>query len=183
VTLEKLSDDDLVTAFRRAVLFHAREALRRFSLAIVERPGFADRPERTQAYTMLARTADNFEQALVHVEEGRQAALAAGKSCAAWDLMEIPFRFGQGQAREAITLVQHVQRQHAKEPGVMERLTQILVDVGLLRPDGTPAMPAGRHPAAGAEPAEAPAAAEPSRIWTPGDETGEGGGGKLWTPG
>ena len=36
-------------------------------------------------------------------------------------------------------LIEHIQKQHIEEPGVGETLTQMLIDVGLLRPDGTPA--------------------------------------------
>ena len=181
VMVEKLSDEGLMLGFRRAVLFNARDALRNFGGAIVQRPSFADRPERMQAFSMLARTADSIDQALAHVEEGRRAALADGKSCASWDLLELTFRFGHAHANEAMALVQHIQQRHMKEQGVAERLMQILVDVGLLRPDGTPAVPAGRREVAAET---APPAADPNRIWTPGGEpSGGGGGGKIWTPG
>jgi hypothetical protein len=180
LVVEGLSDDDLLLAFNRATLFGAREAMRKFARAVVERPSFAERPERFQAYSVLAQTAENLEQALAHVEEGRSAALAQGRSCASWDLLELSFRFARGDARDAMRLVQHVQQRHIEERGVSQALTRILIEVGLLRPDGTPAVPSGRREAAPmAEPA-----AEPGRIWTPGsEEPGGGGGGKLWTPG
>ncbi|MGA2032919.1 MAG: hypothetical protein ABSG68_11715 [Thermoguttaceae bacterium] len=179
VSLENLSDEALGAALRRALMFAAREAMRKFAQAIVDRPSFADRPEQTRAYSVLAQTAENFEQALAHLEQGRKAAEVAGRSCAAWDLMELPLRFGRGEVREAQRLIQHLQQRHLREPGVAEAVTQILVEVGVLRPDGTPAHPmGGREPPPGAVPQE-PAAA-PGKIWTPGSE--ESGGGKLWTP-
>ena len=64
-----------------------------------------------------------------------------------------------------------------EEPGVAETLTRMLIDVGLLRPDGSPAF--GRHVHAPDYADESPAA-EPAKLWTP--ESEAGGGGKLWTP-
>jgi hypothetical protein len=182
---EKLSDDELLLAFRRAMLFSATEALRKFARAIVDRPTFADRPERFQAYSVLAQTAENSEQALAHVAEGRSAALAAGRSCASWDLLELSFLFVRGDARAAMQLVQHIQQRHIQERGVAQALTQMLVEVGILRPDGTPAVPTTRQEAAAAAMQMQEPAAEPGRLWTPGSEPPPpvGGGGKLWTPG
>ena len=88
-------------------------------------------------------------------------------------------RFGQGNGEEAMRLMQHIESRHIKEPGVAESLTRMLISVGLLNPDGTPAaMPAGQP--GGAE--TVPPAAEPAKLWTPGSDV-PGGGGKLWTPG
>ena len=59
-----------------------------------------------------------------------------------------------------------------------QALTQMLVNFGLLNPDGTPVAAHG-HGAA----AVAPPTTEPSKLWTPGSESSGSGGGKLWTPG
>lgn len=184
VNVESLSDQDLLVGFRRAILFRAWSAVRKFSQAIVARPSFTDRPERFQAYSMLAQSAENFTEAMAHVDEGRRESQAAGRSCASWDLLELSFRFARGEAHEAMRLVQHVESQHMQEPGVAQTLTRMLVDVGLLNPDGTPARMGPRQEAAGPMAAEAPAE-ERGRLWTPGGEQppSGGGGGKLWTPG
>ena len=50
VQVEKLSDDDLVLAFHRAGLYHAWDAARKFARAVIDRPAFARRPERMEAY-------------------------------------------------------------------------------------------------------------------------------------
>jgi hypothetical protein len=78
-------------------------------------------------------------------------------------------------------LIQHIQGQHIEEPGVADALTRLLIEVGILRPDGTPMPPPTRQqpgPVAMEEPA-----AEPGRLWTPDSGPAQGGGGKLWTPG
>ena len=93
--------------------------------------------------------------------------------------MELSFRFGHGNAPAAMRLMQHIETRHINEPGVAQALTQLLINAGLLNPDGTPvAMPPGMH----AAPEAAPPAAEQSKLWTP-DSASAGAGGKLWTPG
>ena len=178
VEVEKLSDDDLVMAFRRSAAYHVWDAVPKFARAIVDRPVFARRPEHAEAYRLLAQSATTAEEGIASIEEGRREALANGQSCAAWDLMELSFRFAHGDLEPAMQLMQHIQSRHVDEPGVAQTLTQLLINVGLLNPDGTrPAVPRGPAPEA------PPPAAEPSKLWTPGSESAGGSGGKLWTPG
>jgi hypothetical protein len=175
--VEKLSDDDLVLAFHRAALYHAWDATRKFARAIIDRPVFVRRPERTEAYRALAQSATTIEEGIATLDEARRAALSNGESCAVWDLMELSFRFGHGNGEHAIRLIQHIESQHMQEQGVAQALTQMLINVGILNPDGTPVgMP---DPGTAAE--FAPPASEPSKLWTPGSES-SGSGGKLWTP-
>ena len=178
VIVEHLSDDDLVLAFHRAGLYHAWDAARKFARAVIDRPSFAGRPERMEAYRLLAQSATTLEEGLASIDEGRQDALSAGQSCAVWDLLELSFRFGHGDVEQAMRLMQHIETRHMEEQGVAQTLTQMLINVGLLNPDGTPVAAAGPRRAA----ESAPPAAEPSKLWTPGSES-SGSGGKLWTPG
>ena len=182
VALETLSDEGLLVGFRRALLFSVHEALRRFAQAIIQRQSLAEHPDRLRAYRVLAQTAENLDEAIQQVELGRKAGQLAGQSCASWDLMELSFRLARREAAEAQRLMQHIQAQHLREPGIAKTLTQMLIDIGVLHPDGTPvAHPGGVPPTAVAAPGEPPAGR--SAIWTPGSESaGGGGGGKLWTP-
>ncbi len=173
-----LSDQDLSLAFRRAVAFAIRSALGKFAQAIIERPSFSGKVEQLSAYNSLARTAADLDKALEYAQQGRAAAEAVKQSSASWDLLELSLRFGRREGHEALRLIEHIQRQHIEEPGVAETLGHMLMDVGLLRPDGSPAF--APHPAAPEFAAEPPAA-EPTKLWTPDSETG-GSGGKLWTP-
>ena len=180
LSLEGLSDDDLLLAFHSAAAFAIRPALRRFAAAIVDRPSFADSDQRLHAYATLARTEENLAKALEYVDQGRRAAEAKKLSSASWDLLELSFRFAARDGQQAMRLIEHLQNHHLNEPGVGEALTRMLMDVGLLRPDGTPAFaPGGPEPAMAA--AEEPAA-EPGGLWTPDSAQPGGGGGKLWTP-
>ncbi len=154
--------------------------MRKFAQAIIDRPSLAESDEYLEAYATLAQTEDDIPRALEHVDRGRRAAEKAGESSASWDLMELSFRFAGRDGQQAMRLIEHIQKHHLEEAGVGEALTQMLIDVGLLRPDGTPVeLPEGPEPAM-AE-AEAPAA-EPGGLWTPDSAQPGGGGGKLWTP-
>ena len=180
VVVGNLSDKALVHVFHRARLFAAREALRNSAQEMIRRDSMAGNPERLHAFIALAKTAEDFPQALAYIEQGRQAGLAAGQSCASWDLLELSFRFRHGGADDAGQLFQHIQKRHMAEPGVAAALAQLLVDVGILRPDGTPVQPSAPEEALAM--AEGPAAAEAGKLWTP-DSPQSGGGGKIWTPG
>ena len=181
VAVEKVSDDDLVTAFNRSRAFAARKALKKFGRAIISRDNMKGRIERLQAYSVLAQTADELPQAIELVDQGRQESLAAGQTCASWDLLELSFRFGHGDGTGAIQLVEHIQSKHIREKGVAESLTHMLIEVGILRPDGTPAhFPAAAEESLAA--AAGPAAAEPGKLWTPDGGQSGSGGGKIWTP-
>ncbi len=178
VVPDELSDQDLVLAYRRAAAFAIRPAIRTFAQAIVERSSMSGKAEQLQAYSALARTTTDPDKAIEYVNQGRLAAEGAGQSSASWDLLELSLRFGRREGHEAVRLVEHIQQKHMEEPGVAETLTRMLIDVGLLRPDGSPAF--GPHAHAPDYADESPAA-EPAKLWTPESEGG-GGGGKLWTP-
>lgn len=179
VSPEGLSDHDLISAYYRASAFAINDAARKFATAIVARPSLADSNERLHAYTTLARTEEDVPRALEYIAEARRATDAKKVSHATWDLMELSLHFASHNGPEAMRLIEHLQKRHIEEPGVGEMLTRLLMDVGLLRPDGSPAIGPEMQQAAAA--AEAPQ--EPGGLWTPDSESsGGGGGGKLWTP-
>jgi len=178
VSLEGLSDDDLITAYYRATAFAVRLAVRKFATAIVERPSLADSNERLHAFTMLARTEEDVSKALDHVDQGRRATDKKKASHATWDLIELSLHFANRNGPEAMRLIEHLQKRHIEEPGVGEMLTRMLIDVGLLNPDGSPAI----GPESPEEPAMAAEPSEPGGLWTPDSDQPGAGGGKLWTP-
>ncbi|MEN6458042.1 MAG: hypothetical protein ABFC63_03865 [Thermoguttaceae bacterium] len=175
ITTEELSDEDLVSAYYRASAFAIRPAVRKFALAIVERPALAESGEQQHAYATLARTEEDPARAMEHIARGREQTEAKGQSHAAWDLMELSFSFAHRDGANAVRLLQHIQSRHAEEPGVSEALTQMMIEVGLAHPDGTPV--AFPEDVAGA----AAPAAEPGGLWTP-DSEQPAATGKLWTP-
>ena len=149
--------------------------------ALIERPSLAKHEELTTAYQYLAQHADEIDDALDYVNRGRELSRSTGRSCAGFDLMELPLRLERGQGAEFRRLIEHLQAAHGQEPGVGETLVRLLSQWGLVRPDGTVAIPVPR-------PSESSivvpgAESERGKIWTPGSPQEPGGGQKLWTPG
>ncbi|MFZ5831714.1 MAG: hypothetical protein ACOY3P_16630 [Planctomycetota bacterium] len=181
VIVEKLGDEDLVFGFDRAVMYRALNAIPIFAKVIVTRPSLATNDVRVRAYYELAQLSEDHTATRHWIEEGRKHSEAAGGSSAQWDLLELSLCFRGNEPDRAVELLDHIQREHIKEPGVADRLTQLLIAVGLLRPDGTP-VPPPRMAASAAGPAQPLAAAEPKpgELWTPDQQTT--GGGKLWVP-
>ncbi len=181
VNVDELSDEELTNAYYRAGAFAIRPAMRKFAEAVLARPSMSDASVRFHAYATMVRTEDDIAKALEYVEQGRRAAGAQKISCASWDLMELSLHLGGRDGDEVMRLVQHIERHHLNEPGVAEALTRMLIEVGLLRPDGSPAFqPEGpmSDMAEAAEPAEEPS----SGLWTPDSGQPAAASGKLWTP-
>jgi tetratricopeptide (TPR) repeat protein len=181
VEVEKASDEALQNGFRRAVVFGATGALKKFAQQVAERPKFAGTEDRFRALSLLSRVEPDAEKAVGYLHRGRDEAEAAGQSSAPWDLMELSVQIEHGNPDEATRLISHLQSQHMNEPGVAESLTQILVQVGAIRPDGSPVEP-GPAPTAGPEAGAGPQAA-PGELWTPESQKPEGDKPKIWTPG
>ena len=105
------------------------------------------------------------------------------ESPARWLLAELSVRLPRMEAERCNQIVQTLQSQHLNEPGVADGLYRMLVNYGVISPDGTPAGgQAAPQPAMPAEPAP-PAGG----LWTPDSPTppagGERGKSKLWVPG
>ena len=184
VEVDKLSDEQLLSCFRRAVAFNAREAVVRFAQSVVQRPSMAGQHKhRQQAFAALARHAAEAGESLGYIDKGREATVALGKSCASWDLMELSLRFEMRQAADVSRLLTHLQTRHLREAGVAQTLNRWLMSIGAIRPDGTPAAPPQEAAQAAADLAPGPAAAEPGKLWTPGSAAPPPGERpKIWTP-
>ena len=132
------------------------------------------------------RLAANAAESLRLIDEARQLAEANKQSSAPWDLMELAYRIQRSEGPAVLQLIQHIQTQHGREPGVAQALVQLLVQTGLVGPDGRLAIggAAAAAPAAPDSPLVVPGAAgEPGKLWTP-DQPQAGGEKKsaLWLP-
>jgi hypothetical protein len=180
---DKLSDEELIRCYRRASFPPQRHAMASLAAEIVGRTSFTGRPEVAEAYGALAASASDTSAALAFVEKGRTAAQRAKQSTAAWDLEELELRLQRGEGAEASRLLQHVQREHAREPGVSETLFRILYEAGFIDEQGRRIAP----PQQQASPILVPGAAPPGKILVPGGEgaapAGQSAKPVIWTPG
>lgn len=182
VDLKAASDDALLSLYKRTELSGANEAALAVAREAVTRPGLAEELPPEELYARLAALEPDIEEALGWIDRARETAEAAGQSCATWDLAELELRVVEGHFEEANQLVHHLRDAHLNEPGIAERLYQLLHALGAVpAPGPSGAVPAEAMPA---EAAMAAPAADGSKLWTPGsDEPAAGGGGqKIWTP-
>jgi hypothetical protein len=187
LAVDKLSDEDLVRHFQRALQVGARLAVRRLGLTIVGRASLKGKIDLAAVYGHLADIEGPTDEGLKFLDSARHAAEEQKQSTAPWDLEELELRLRRGEPEEFGRLIQHIQEQHIREPGVAQALMQLLYQAGIVDASGRPrGMPPGAAEGmVGAAPAPA---GDTGKLWTPGG--GEpaapaAGAGKsgLWVPG
>ncbi|MEM6778537.1 MAG: protein-disulfide isomerase [Planctomycetota bacterium] len=148
------------------------------------------------AYSFMIQRAGSSAKTLQMLEKAREHAEANEMNDASLWLAEASLRARRGEFKEFEKCIQSLMSKHGQNPEVVQRVQQLLVQLGLVRPDGTPM----------AAPPQAAAESSPSGLWTPdsGSPTaapvtadasstagtptaasagGNAGGGKLWVPG
>ncbi len=179
VMVDKLSDEDLLNGFRRTAMYGVAKALLVFGRALADRPSFDGKNEQLQALNLLARMEDDADRALAYVERGRQAVKAQGQSCAPWDLIELPIHADRMDGDQVARLIGHLQNEHIREPGVAQALTELLMKMGIINPDGSMAEPSGGEPSLAVPDASD---TESGEIWTPDSQKPAGEKPGIWTP-
>lgn len=198
--IAKLTDEQLVSVYRRAVVTAAPRLLRKVGQEIVSRPSLDkhEQVDKGEAYEMLSRMALSPDEALGYIQKAQEIAKAKGRSPARYLLAELPYRLQRGEEQESRRILNLLTTKHAREPGIQEALLNLLAQLGLVRVDpatGRPVMmipsagvPGAAPTALGAEPDLTAAAPPPkSGLWTPDAAVPASGGGesksKLWIPG
>ena len=188
--VDKLTDEDLVRNFQRALQVVARLAVRELGLddRRPAEPQGEDRPGRASTVTWPISKA-RATKALKFLDEARKAAEEQKQSTAPWDLEELELRLRRGEPEEFGRLVEHIQEAAPARAG---RRPGADADCCIKPASSTPnGRPRGLPPAAchghGMAVAAAPAA-EAGKLWTPGSPepaAPAAGGGKsgLWVPG
>lgn len=184
-----LDAENLIYLVQRAQQISATKVGRQASRQLVA----MDLPEEAElqgakllGYSFLMQTANSSDDAVANLEAAKSYAATKGLATPSLLLAELPLRLRRGEGEKFQEGVQAIMRQHGNDPEVMGRLQQLLVQFGLIRPDGSPVQP--RRAAA--------PAAESGGLWTPGggaspaapaaggqpDSAGPTAG-KLWVPG
>ncbi|HVX10876.1 MAG TPA: hypothetical protein VHC22_06825 [Pirellulales bacterium] len=177
---KQLTDEQLAAVWPRAVQYRARVATSRLAPEMAARTTMS-MANRAQARGMMAGFSANIDEVLTHLAAARQLSKSAGMSCAGWDLEELATRLAVGKAEGFMEMVQHISTAHRSEPGVLERLFQLMYSAGLIDEQGRPVRAAA--PAAGELVVPGGAAAAGGKIWTPDGEGGEAKKSALWVPG
>ncbi len=173
----RVPDDRLMQVFHRAGMAGAGVAALAAAEQIVSRPSLAEGADA--AYRLLIRSEPDPDRALAWAAKAKAHAHDAGQPGGAWALLELEVQIERGDPLGVQSALDDLRAHHLNEPGIAEATYQLLYTAGLLVPRGAPGAPMT------AAPLEAPAAAaQPSKLWTPGQDTAPTPGGKpaIWTP-
>jgi len=183
VVVDQLSDEQLVQLHTVATAYRIRRVLRDTIAESLKRPGMVPEERRGEVSLTRAALARGTDERLDWIEQARTADREAGRSTANADLMELETRAASGENEKFMELLEKIQAEHGREPGVAEALLQLLSRLGLLRDPAPSAAPPpgveGETPMA----ADDAAAAGGNEIWTPDAERAAAGKSKLWVPG
>ncbi|WP_442507391.1 tetratricopeptide repeat protein [Novipirellula sp. SH528] len=183
---KQLNEESCLYLLQRAQQISSTPAIRHFAKRLIE----ADLPEdqkmaKLLAYSTLVNASSNAKDAIATIDEAKAFAEANELPTANLLLSEVSLRLQAGDGEGFQKAIETLTQRYGNEPEVMAQLQQMLISMGLIRPDGSPR----RGPAPGGV---APAGAEPAAggIWTPDGggaappaDPASGGGSKLWVPG
>ena len=188
VVLDGLAIDELRMLFLTSLDAGFDLAAARAAQAIVARPD-AEPQDRWEAYGLLEDRAETSLEKLEIIGKLRELAKTLGANDGMLDVAELRVRLSRADEAGIMRLLNHLQREHARDQKVIAALAEVLgeagVDLASLAAQSAAAgqMPGGPAglPIGGGQ----PPAADSGRIWTPGGEQGGGAGEKksLWTPG
>jgi hypothetical protein len=181
LSIEKVSDDDLVALYRRAMLAGADAAILRLAREVVRRPTIAGRIPLREAYRRMIAAEREPDRALAIISEARSRSELAADA-ATWDLAELELHIVSGNAERAGAMIQRIQRDHGDNPEVAAALYRLLYELGAIREDDNLPEEEEAGEALAATPVGATHEPAASRIWTPDSDRPSGGKSSLWTP-
>jgi hypothetical protein len=173
--LTKAPLDRLMQQFNRSAMSGATVATLALAAEIVSREA-AD-GDFGPVYRQLIRSEPDPDRALEWTAKAKAWAARAKQPGGEWALLELEVQIERGDPMGVQNTLNDIRAHHLNEPGVADATYRLLYSAGLLAPREAPgAMPVGRAPL------EAPPA-EPSRLWTPGQEAAPAGNKPvIWTP-
>ncbi|HTN74631.1 MAG TPA: hypothetical protein VL096_05270 [Pirellulaceae bacterium] len=179
LTIDKLTDEQLMAAFQRAVYYLDPPSLASFGEALLSRTSIHDKIDPREIYELLIRFGTSPQQSVEYALRAQEYAKTQRESPARFMLMELQARIALGDARNIQRLIEVLSTTYRNEPGIAQALMQIMVQLGIVTPDGRMRQQPGAEAAMlGGEPAGA------GGLWTPGDPVAKPAEKKssLWLP-
>jgi hypothetical protein len=188
VVLDGLPVDELRMLFLTSLDAGFDLSAARAAQAIVARPD-SEPQDRWEAYGMLEDRAETSLEKLEIIGKLRELAKTLNANDGMLDVAELRVRLSRADEAGIMRLLNHLQREHARDQKVIAALAEVLgeagVDLAALAAQSAaagqmPGGPAGMSIGGGQTPS-----GDSGRIWTPGGDQGGGAGEKksLWTPG
>lgn len=204
IEVDRLSDEKLVEAYRRAAAFGLYGVLKRAVKALLDRPGAweAARIESLQLYADLASLAageGRADEALDWIRRGREADPVAKRAANvyAWDLLELKIRARVQHPEKWVPDLASMLETFSANPTANEALLMTMIQMGLISMTPHPEKPDEMlmdprvlqgllmeyGPRVTTASGQLGVTASRGQLWTPGSGAGAGGPGGLWTPG
>jgi hypothetical protein len=182
-----LTDEQLLTVYRRAYAVMSVGVLRKIALEVIDRDSLDDVVDKVETYDILSDVAPNTDEALEYLAKSRRLATAEGESPAAWLIDEMEIRLLRREADKFTQLFKEIHSRYLNEPGIASSLVAVLGRYGLVTPDGRLMISPGEESGAAA----AGASTAASGLWTPDNEAAASDAAatpgkpesKLWIPG
>jgi tetratricopeptide (TPR) repeat protein len=187
VVLDGLPIDQLRALFLTSLDAGFDPAAARAALAIVARPD-AEPQDRWEAYGLLEDRAATSLEKLEIIGKLRALAKELGANDGMLDVAELRVLLSRADEPGIMRLLNHLQREHARDQKVIAALAEVLGEAGVdLAALAAQSAAAGQMPGGPAGPpigGGQPAASDSGRIWTPGGgQAGPAGEKKsIWTP-
>ncbi len=183
--VEQLSDENLLLAFGRALEFHPGELLQRIAREVLRRESLADKADPLEVHHVLAQCATDAKEGIEHLRKCRELKVQRGESPAAFLIEELRYRLLRREGVEQCEgLMRELHTKHQNERGVAEALYGVLLEFGIITPDGRMA---GGMQREAKNVSESAATTPPERgaLWTPDQPTAPAPEkkSKLWMPG
>ncbi len=189
VEVDRLDSNAVLMLFQRARQLDCGKLLRRTARHIVELDLTESlRPAKLLAWHALVEFAQSPVEALGLIEQAKAYAATYQLDQANLRMLELSYCLVSGDQVRFSNSLKFITDNYGKRPDVMARLQQLLISLGVIRPDGTARQPGSA--AASRSPNLTTAAAAPSSgIWTPGSGSpaaapaASAPPSKLWIPG
>lgn len=177
-----LGVESLIYLLQRAQQVSATPATRHLAARLIDADLTDEQqPAKLLAYMSMINAAENSSDAIELMQKAKAFAESKNIPIANLLLSEIGLRLSAGDGPGFQQTLQTLTTRYGNEPETMARLQQMLIQYGLINPDGSPR---------GGRPKQAAPAAQGGGLWTPDGGGGapaapaqESGGSKLWVPG
>jgi hypothetical protein len=175
--VEKLPLVFLVEGLQIAAALKRQQVIRKFALEILNRPAETTSVTfRALAFELLIeveRETNHLETALEWIEKAKQETTQTNLSGASFLLNELAIRFTLQQFVKADEIIREILTKHSNDEEVLRALQTILVQFGMINPDGSLSETFLKNSDAG----------KPNKIWTSETAVKSETHTKLWIPG
>lgn len=190
VEVDKLSNEQLISAYLRCREVRASLSQLRFGREILRRPVLIEETiDEATVYRELIHCAPTPEERLELLEQAREKCSEQRTDKASWDLIELPirlFRMSEADQSRVPELIQRLTSEYNDIPEVRDAVFRMFLQLGLITPDGqvrqAPPEQMPREQILQEEP-PLPEEQQAGALWTPGSAEPKKDKPKIWTPG